>query len=155
VAAGLCSCWKAAGQLLEGWKYSSLNQGGPKSMKHKRKRRGYVRISETGGLKAYKQIYQSFTRLQGPSQCQNNTLYKRYEHLVTFNHLSSDYIMIMGFDNVHQQQTGKNNLLFLLFPSNHRKHGCHCLATSKVQVLFRCFTLKVQVRFRCFTEKQA
>ena len=78
-----------------------------------KKRQRYVRISETSGLKAYKQIYQSFTKLQGPSQCQNNTLYKRCERLVTFNHLSSDYIMIMGSDNVHQQQPEKTTCYLL------------------------------------------
>ena len=121
-------------------------------MKHKRKRQSYVIISEKSGLKAYKQIHQPFAGLRWPSWCRDSALCGRCRHLVTFNHLSSDYIMIMGSDNVHQQQTGKNNLLF---PSNHRKHGCHCLATSKVQVPFGCFTLEVQVPFRCFTEKQA
>jgi len=44
MAARLCSSWKASGQLLEGWKYSSLNQ-----------------------RKAYKQIYQPFAGLRWPS----------------------------------------------------------------------------------------
>jgi len=59
----LYSCWKAAGQLLGGWKYSSLNHGNLKSMKHEKRQR-YVRISETSGLKAYKQTHQSFPTTQ-------------------------------------------------------------------------------------------
>jgi len=56
----LYSCWEAAERLLGGWKYSSLNQGNPKSMKHEKRQR-YVRISETSGLKDYKQTHQPFT----------------------------------------------------------------------------------------------
>jgi len=37
--------------------------------------------------------------------------------------------MIMGSDNVISYQTGKNKLLS---PSNYSKHGCHCLATTKI-----------------------
>jgi len=40
------------------------------------KRQRYVSISETSGLKAYKQTCQSVMKLQGPSQCQSNTLSK-------------------------------------------------------------------------------
>jgi len=62
---------------------------------------------------------------------------------VTFNHLSSDYIMIMGSDNVHQHQTGKNKLLSpnkpeknkLLSPSKPEKTSsimhCACRLSRK------------------------
>jgi len=56
----LYSCWKTAEQLLGGWKYSSLNQENPKPMKHEKRQR-HVRISETSGLKDYKQTHQPFT----------------------------------------------------------------------------------------------
>jgi len=46
----------------------------------------------------------------------------------------------MGSDNVHQQQPEKTCYLLATIG----KHGCF-LATPKVQVPFRCFTLKVQV----------
>jgi len=39
--------------------------------------------------------------------------------------------MVMGSDNVISYQTGKNNLLS---PSNHKKHGGHCLATTKSHI---------------------
>jgi len=81
-------------------------------MKHEKRQR-YARISESSGLKAYKQTYQPFTTTQRiyiplgkiiwtflVSKQNCITTQKRCKHHVTFNHLSSDYIIAMEPGNV-------------------------------------------------------
>jgi len=52
-------------------------------------------------------------KITGTSPVSKQHFIKRCKHLVTFNHLSSDYIMIIGSDNVHQQQPEKTSCYLL------------------------------------------
>ena len=83
IAARLYKCWKAAGQLLEGWKYSSLNQGNPKSMKHKKtsEMRQNLRNKWIESLQTNLSVLYKIT---GTFTMSKQHFIKKCEHLVTF-----------------------------------------------------------------------